>query len=94
MKSIYDGPVVENDRKVIHPKELDIYLPEKNLAFEFNGDYWHSDEMIVKRGMPITYHDDKFNACADRGIKLVYIWEHDWDNSRVDVENLIRKEIC
>lgn len=27
VRSIYDGPILENDRTVIAPKELDIYLP-------------------------------------------------------------------
>lgn len=37
IKSVYSGKIIENTRKVISPKELDIYLPEKQLAFEFNG---------------------------------------------------------
>jgi len=39
VKSIYDGTIVENDRTVIHPKELDIYIPDKRLAIEFDGLY-------------------------------------------------------
>lgn len=43
VRSIYDGPILENDRTVIAPRELDIYLPEKKLAIEFDGTYWHAD---------------------------------------------------
>lgn len=43
IESIYKGPIIKNDRKVLDGKELDVYLPEKNLAIEFNGLYWHSD---------------------------------------------------
>ena len=34
--------LIENDRELIKPKELDIVIPELKLAIEFNGDYWHS----------------------------------------------------
>ena len=37
IKSIYSGCIIKNDRSVLSGKELDIYLPELNIAFEFNG---------------------------------------------------------
>lgn len=43
IKNIYDGKIIINSRKIIKPYELDIYIPEFNLAFEFNGLYWHSE---------------------------------------------------
>lgn len=30
-------------RKVIPPYELDIYIPNKKLAIEYDGLYWHSE---------------------------------------------------
>ncbi len=41
LKSIYSGVLLENDRTVLRPKELDIYLPELNVAFEFEGELYH-----------------------------------------------------
>ena len=41
--------IIRNDRQLIKPYELDILIPELNLAFEFNGDYWHSDKVIRKK---------------------------------------------
>lgn len=32
-----------NSRRVIAPLELDLYVPSKRLAIEFDGLYWHSD---------------------------------------------------
>ncbi|MCK9417277.1 hypothetical protein M0Q97_11575, partial [Candidatus Dojkabacteria bacterium] len=43
IKENYSGEIIENDRKILNGKELDIYLPELKLAFEFNGLYWHSN---------------------------------------------------
>ena len=92
IKSIYKGSIIENDRTILRPRELDVYLPDLNLAFEFNGDYWHSKELLEKQGRPSNYHDEKIKLCGDKGIKLIQIWEHDWDNNRNCVESLIRKE--
>lgn len=33
--------VIENDRTVLIGHELDIYVPDFNLAIEYNGLYWH-----------------------------------------------------
>ena len=56
IKSIYDGEIIENNRHIISPMELDIYIPQKNLAIEFNGLYWHSELFRDK-----NYHFDKIN---------------------------------
>lgn len=32
-----------NVKNIIPPKELDIYIPDKHIAIECNGIYWHSD---------------------------------------------------
>ena len=53
-------------------KELDIYIPEKKIAIEFNGIYFHSDMFKTK-----DYHINKFEECRQQGIQLLQIWE-DW----------------
>lgn len=66
----------ENDRKILEGKELDIYIPEKNLAIEFNGIVFHSE--LYNRDK--DFHYQKSLKCNLSGIKLIYIWEHLWDN--------------
>ena len=48
IKSCYPGQVLENWRGLTedgksqaHSKEIDIYLPELKLGFEYDGLYWH-----------------------------------------------------
>lgn len=65
--------VICNDRIVLGGKELDIYVPSKKLAIEFNGTYWHSS--IFK---DIDYHQDKTIACTRKGIHLIHIFEYEW----------------
>lgn len=66
--------VESNTRNIIPPKELDIYLPEYNIAIEYNGLYWHSEE----RGRDKNYHLNKTNECSKKGIKLIHIFEDEW----------------
>lgn len=77
IKSVYEGTILLNDRKVIAPLELDIYLPEKNLALEFNGLYWHSTMQKEK-----NYHQLKSMMCKEKGIRLIHIWEDEWDDEK------------
>lgn len=86
--SIYSGEVIENTRKIIAPKELDIYIPEKKLAIEFNGSYWHSSAQ-----KPKDYHLQKTLACRERGIRLIHIFEWEWINKRSICEALLRNAI-
>lgn len=59
LKEIYSGEIVINTRQVITPLELDIYIPEKSLAVEFNGNRCHS----INFGMDKNYHLNKTLLC-------------------------------
>lgn len=65
--------VIENSREVLDGKELDIYIPEKQIAIEYNGLYWHTEKFRTR-----TYHYDKWKACKDKGIQLIQVWEDDY----------------
>lgn len=52
---------------------VDVYIPDKKIAIDFNGIYWHSDEY-----RPHTYHRDKLLFFKSYGIRLIYVWEDDW----------------
>lgn len=65
--------VIENNRSILKNKELDIYLPEYNIAIEFNGLYRHSE---IYKGK--DYHLNKTLECEEKGIELIHIFEDDW----------------
>lgn len=95
-KTLPEGIVLlRNERSLIHPYELDVYIPDLSLAFEFNGDYWHSDEVIRERsGMSADeYHDRKVKLCADKGVVLTYVWESEWLDHREGAEAKLIKII-
>lgn len=71
----YCPDIIVHDRKSISPQELDILIPEKKIAIEYNGLYWHSE----KQGKQPLYHYNKWKQCKDNGIQLIQIWEDDWE---------------
>ena len=77
--------IIRNDRQLIKPYELDILIPALNLAFEFNGDYWHSNEMIRKRHPQFAsskeFDDFKKLECEKQGVKLFFVREKQWVNN-------------
>ena len=78
----------KNVRNLVAPKEVDIYIPDRKIAIECNGVYFHSDKY-----KPINYHYDKFRACLDRGIQLISIWS-DWIKSKPQiVESFIKSKL-
>lgn len=50
--------------------EIDIYLPEQKVGFEYNGTFWHSKKTP-------SYHNKKTQYALENGIKLYHIWEGD-----------------
>lgn len=78
-----------NDRKLISPQELDIYLPEKKLAIEYNGLYWHGDAS----GKPAKYHLQKTESCNLAGIRLIHIFEDEWRDKREIVESRLKSAL-
>ncbi len=88
IKSIYTDSIIENDRNILGGKELDIYLPKLNLAFEFNGLYWHSEVYKDK-----NYHLNKLELCEKNNIRLFNIWEDDWNNKQEILKSMISNHI-
>ena len=90
IRTIYDGEIITSDRSLIAPKEIDIYIPEKKLAIEFNGVFWHSD---FNPKMHKNYHRDKSLECMAKGVHLLHIWEDDWNLKKNIIKDYIRSKL-
>ena len=53
---------------------MDIYIPSLQIAFEYNGNFWHSE----LQGKDKKYHISKTERCNQKGIRLVHINENEW----------------
>lgn len=82
--TFYIGECVRNNRTILSGKELDLYYPEKKIAIEFNGDYWHSEKFKDK-----DYHYSKLKKCYDSGILLVSIFESYWYNDKENIKQYL-----
>ena len=74
INKIYNGEIQYN--RYIGGTECDIIIPDKKLAIEANGLYWHSELYKDK-----NYHQDKKRKVESAGYNLIYIWEDDWNDS-------------
>ncbi len=76
IKENYQDEVISSYRDGL---EIDIFLPELKIGFEFNGLYWHSNKFKDK-----NYHLDKTNHFKDKDIRIIHIWEDDYD-SKIEI---------
>ena len=80
--------VYRNYRHILNNgHELDIYIPSKKIAIEYNGLYWHSDRMGKKDK---NYHLSKTVDCESKGIHLIHIYEDDWLYKNDIVKNKLK----
>ena len=84
IESIYIGEILKNNRSLIFPYELDIYLPELKIAIEYNGLYWHSSDQ-----KPNNYHKIKSDLCKEKGVHLIHIFENDWKINKSIVKSIL-----
>ena len=85
IKQNYDGEVIKNCRNIISPLELDIFLPDKKIAFEYDGIFWHSE----LNGKDKNYHLNKTKLCENLGIRLIHIFENEWEENK----NIVKSRI-
>ena len=79
--------IIKNDRLIFQNKyELDLYLPNYNLAIEYNGLYWHSSEFRDN-----LYHQNKYLDCYEKGINLIQIFEDEWLHQREKVIDKLKR---
>ena len=76
--------ILSNDRTLLGQKELDIYVPDKKIAIEYNGLFWHSERGGKK---PYNYHLNKTKACESKNVRLIHVFEDEWLLKRDIVES-------
>lgn len=86
------GVECKSDRKILHGKEIDIYVPSMKIGFEFNGLIWHTE----KYGKDKNYHLNKTIECNKEGVKLYHIFEDEYHNSKnivlAKIKHILKKD--
>ena len=82
---LQDFKIIQSDRKILNGLELDILIPSNKVAIEYNGLYWHSNQ----KGKHQYYHLNKTNGCLNKGIKLIHIFENEWNDNKDFILSII-----
>lgn len=65
--------------------EIDILIPTYNFGIEFNGLRWHTENF----GKDRFYHLNKTLEAEKKGIKLIHVFEDEWEKNKALVLNKI-----
>jgi hypothetical protein len=84
-----DCVVIEKDRLILSGKELDIVLPEYNIAIEYNGLYWHSESKLQDK----KYHLNKSKKASSAGYTLIHIFDYQWHQKQDIVKSIISTKL-
>jgi len=77
--------ILPNKKDILPDRlELDIFIPQLQIALEYNGIYWHKNKNI-------NYHINKTILCKERNICLIHIWEDQWKNAQNKIKENITK---
>jgi len=81
----YESNILENYKISNSNKELDIYIPNKSIAIEYNGGIWHSFGSSFPNNINAEIknknnHFNKFKQCNDLNINLLQINSYEWNN--------------
>lgn len=70
--------------------EVDVYMPDKKIGIEYNGCFWHKTLPEDKFSYPRLYHQNKYLACKQLGIRLISIFEPDWTYRKDKIKQYLR----
>lgn len=87
--------VKHRDRKTIG-SELDIYIPELNIAVEYNGIYthlWRPNAKSESSQKGPKFHLNKTIACEKQGIQLIHIFSDQWNKNQSAVKTILMAKL-
>jgi hypothetical protein len=96
LSTVYCGELIQSNRSILNGKELDIYIPEKNIAIEYNGLYshiyrpWEIKDSLIKGP---KYHLQKTLECEKQGIQLLQFFSDEWKYKKEIVQSIIKSKL-
>ena len=76
--------------------ELDIYIPEYNLAIEYDGLTFHSKGSTFPNNLNHfnpNKHKHKTDVCEENGIQLLHIFENEWILNKEQWKSVIKNKL-
>ena len=81
-----DSLTILEDCLTFKPLQLDISIPHKNLAFELNGNWFHS---LNHGGRYKDHLYNKYIQAKQIGVDVINIYEHEWKTKKNQCKNLV-----
>ena len=67
---------------ILNGLDIDIFLDQYNIGIEYNGEYWHGENHRDPK-----YHINKTNVAKFKDIRLIHIFEHQWNQKQYIVKS-------
>lgn len=97
IKSLKDDiNMIHNDRNVISPLEIDVYLPEFNFGIECNPSFTHNSSISDPWGAEpkhYLYHKEKSDKCREAGVELFHIFGWEWEYKQDIIKSMIKNRL-
>lgn len=88
--------IIRNDRRIIRPLEIDLYLPDYKFGIECNPTDTHNSSFpgpFEEPPKPYTYHQLKTKAAIENGVTLFHIFGWEWQYKRPIIESMIKNSL-
>lgn len=69
--------IVTNDRIILSPKEIDVWIPSLRVGIELHGNWFHS----FRNGTPPNAHLDKTTQASNQGVRLIHLFQSEVEGS-------------
>jgi hypothetical protein len=89
VKSLAPDAVLGERTLLPRHAEIDVYVPSKKLAIEYDGLWWHGTER----------QEDKFRSqkkatnCVNAGLRFMVVYEDEWKQKQDTVKAMIRHRL-
>lgn len=81
---------ISNYRQHYHDKELDIYIPSKKIGIEYNGLYWHSENVLLYNNKSAKSDYEKYQYFKKQNIQVIGIFSDEWNTQQEIVKSRLK----
>lgn len=64
--------VVHDEREVLGGLHIDIWVPERRIGIEYNGNYWHTERRVGNK------HREKYERARAANARLIQVFDFEW----------------
>ena len=89
--------IIHNDRNVIKPMEVDLYLPDYKVGIECNPTSTHNSTKNNWNkdlpGIPQSYHQQKTDYAAEKGVFIFHLFGYEWSHKQGIIKSMLKNLI-